>query len=164
LQIDAIDRKILASLCEDARRSYAEIGTMVSLSAPAVKRRVDRMRAEGVITGFTALVAPAALGGTTEAFVELFCAGRTSPAEIRRAALRHPEVVAAYTVSGDADAILHLRVSDIAQLEEALEGLRAERFVNSTKSTIILSRLMERPSGAATLSATEPTEASPTAT
>ncbi|WP_163512486.1 Lrp/AsnC family transcriptional regulator [Fodinicola acaciae] len=145
MQIDAIDRKIIASLGEDARRSYADVGAQVALSAPAVKRRVDRLRAEGVITGFTAVIAPAALGGTTEAFVELFCAGRTSPAEIRRAALRHPEVVAAYTVSGDADAILHLRVSDISHLEEALEGLRAERFVNSTRSTIVLSMLMERP-------------------
>lgn len=144
MQIDAIDRKIIASLCEDARRSYADIGTQVALSAPAVKRRVDRLRAEGVITGFTAVIAPA-LGGETEAFVELFCAGRTSPSEIRRAALRHPEVVAAYTVSGDADAILHLRIADISQLEEALERLRAERFVNSTRSTIVLSRLMERP-------------------
>ncbi len=56
----------------------------VSLSAPAVKRRVDRLRSAGVIRGFTAVVDPAAVGWTTEAFVELFCTGRTTPAADRR--------------------------------------------------------------------------------
>lgn len=155
MQIDAIDRMIIASLCEDARRSFNDIGAQVSLSAPAVKRRVDRLRAQGVITGFTAMVAASALGGTTEAFIELFCAGRTPPARIRQAALRHPEVVAAYTVSGDADAIVHVRVGDISQLENVLERLRAESFVNSTKSTLVLSRLVDRPAGPSALAATE---------
>ena len=60
--------------------SYAEIGAKVSLSAPAVKRRVERLRSAGVIKGFTAVIEPAAVGWTTEAFVELFCTGRTTPA------------------------------------------------------------------------------------
>ena len=60
LQIDAVDQRIIASLVADARASYAEIGARVSLSAPAVKRRVDRLRPAGVIRGFTAVVDPAA--------------------------------------------------------------------------------------------------------
>lgn len=145
LQIDQVDQRIIALLVADARASYAEIGSRVSLSAPAVKRRVDRLRAAGVIRGFTAVVDPAAVGWTTEAFVELFCAGRTTPAQIGVAARRHPEVVGAYTVSGEADALVHLRAADIAHLEEALERLRAEPFVTSTRSTIVLSRLVESP-------------------
>ncbi|MFG1838259.1 Lrp/AsnC family transcriptional regulator [Micromonospora sp. DT228] len=145
MQIDAVDQRIIALLVADARASYADIGTRVSLSAPAVKRRVDRLRATGVIRGFTAVVDPAAVGWTTEAFVELFCAGRTTPAQIGVAARRHPEVVGAYTVSGEADALVHLRAADIAHLEAALERLRAESFVTSTRSTIVLSRLVESP-------------------
>ncbi|MEV4480186.1 Lrp/AsnC family transcriptional regulator [Micromonospora coxensis] len=145
MQIDAVDQRIIALLVADARASYADIGTRVSLSAPAVKRRVDRLRATGVIRGFTAVVDPAAVGWTTEAFVELFCAGRTTPAQIGVAARRHPEVVGAYTVSGEADALVHLRAADISHLEEALERLRAESFVTSTRSTIVLSRLVESP-------------------
>ena len=145
MQIDAVDQRIIALLVADARASYADIGTRVSLSAPAVKRRVDRLRATGVIRGFTAVVDPAAVGWTTEAFVELFCAGRTTPAQIGVATRRHPEVVGAYTVSGEADALVHLRAADIAHLEEALERLRAEPFVTSTRSTIVLSRLVESP-------------------
>ncbi|TDB78551.1 Lrp/AsnC family transcriptional regulator [Micromonospora sp. KC723] len=145
MQIDAVDQRIIALLVADARASYADIGARVSLSAPAVKRRVDRLRATGVIRGFTAVVDPAAVGWTTEAFVELFCAGRTTPAQIGVAARRHPEVVGAYTVSGEADALVHLRAADISHLEEALERLRAESFVTSTRSTIVLSRLVESP-------------------
>ncbi|MGC4894225.1 Lrp/AsnC family transcriptional regulator [Micromonospora sp. DT31] len=145
MQIDAVDQRIIALLVADARASYADIGTRVSLSAPAVKRRVDRLRATGVIRGFTAVVDPAAVGWTTEAFVELFCAGRTTPAQIGAAARRHPEVVGAYTVSGEADALVHLRAADISHLEDALERLRAESFVTSSRSTIVLSRLVESP-------------------
>ncbi|AEB47910.1 MULTISPECIES: Lrp/AsnC family transcriptional regulator [Micromonospora] len=145
MQIDAVDQRIIALLVADARASYADIGTRVSLSAPAVKRRVDRLRAAGVIRGFTAIVDPASVGWTTEAFVELFCAGRTTPAQIGAAVRRHPEVVGAYTVSGEADALVHLRAADIAHLEQALERLRAESFVTSSRSTIVLSRLVESP-------------------
>ncbi|MEV6965477.1 Lrp/AsnC family transcriptional regulator [Hamadaea flava] len=145
MQLDEVDKRIIASLVSDARASYAEIGAIVSLSAPAVKRRVDRLRAAGVIKGFTAVVDPAAVGWTTEAFVELFCTGRTTPAQIAVAARRHPEVVGAYTISGRADALVHLRAADIAHLEQALERLRAEPFVTSTHSMIVLSRLVENP-------------------
>jgi len=143
LRLDPIDQRIIALLQEDARSSYAEIGSQVALSAPAVKRRVDRLRSSGVIRGYTAMIDPGALGWTTEAFVELFCTGRTSPQQLRAAAKKHPAVVGAYTISGEADALVHLRAMDMAGLEEALEKLRAEPFVTSTRSMIVLSRLVE---------------------
>ncbi|MCO8275311.1 Lrp/AsnC family transcriptional regulator [Actinoplanes sp. TRM 88003] len=145
MQLDAVDQRIVALLVADARSSYAEIGARVSLSAPAVKRRVDRLRSSGVIKGFTTVVEPSAVGWTTEAFVELFCTGRTTPAQITVATRRHPEVVGAYTVSGEADALVHLRAADIGHLEQVLERLRAEPFVTSTRSMIVLSRLVETP-------------------
>ena len=146
MRLDETDQRIIAALTADARASFADIGQLVSLSAPAVKRRVDRLRSAGVIKGFTAIVDPAALGWTTEAFVELFCTGRTAPAQIAAAAKRHPEVVGAYTVSGEADALVHLRAADIPHLEQALERLRSESFVTSTRSMIVLSRLSTAPS------------------
>jgi DNA-binding Lrp family transcriptional regulator len=145
LRLDDLDRRIVACLLEDARLSFAQIGGQVGLSAPAVKRRVDRMRHDGVITGYAAVVDPAALGWTTEAFVELFCAGRTSPDEIYASIRRHPEVVAAYTVTGEANALVHLRAHDIRGLEEALERLRNEPNIVQTKTSIVLSRLLGRP-------------------
>jgi DNA-binding Lrp family transcriptional regulator len=148
LQIDDVDHRIIALLIADARASYSEIGAVVSLSAPAVKRRVDRLRASGVIKGFTAVADPAAIGWTTEAFVELSCTGRTTPVQIAVAVRRRPEVVGAYTITGEADALVHLRASDIHHLEEVLEALRAEPFVTATRSMIVLSRLVDSPAAA----------------
>ncbi len=142
--LDPLDVAIVGRLRADARSSYAEIGDAVGLSAPAVKRRVDRMLATGAIRGFTTLVDPAALGWTTEAFVELYCLDRTSPATIRAALTRFPEVVSASTVTGEADAILHVLASDIAHLEKVVEQIGAERFVARTKSFVVMSPLLRR--------------------
>ena len=142
LRMDPIDRQIVAQLVADARSSYAEIGGVVGLSAPAVKRRVDKLRSTGVLRGFTAVVDPGALGWGTEAFVEVHCRGNVAPSRIRDGLLSLPEVVAAYTVSGAADAIVHLRAGGIAHLESALERLRALDFVDRTVSTMVLSTLV----------------------
>ena len=141
---DTIDRQIVALLTDNARLPYPAIGARVGLSAPAVKRRIDRLRADGTIAAFTVSVDPAALGTTTEAFVEVFCRGRTSPMQIRELAIGHPAVVAAYTVTGGADALFHLRCADNRELEQTLEQIRASDEVERTNSVIVLSRLVTR--------------------
>lgn len=142
--MDSLDQQIVAQLIANARSSYAEIGGVVGLSAPAVKRRVDKLLDAGVLRGFTAVVDPDALGWGTEAFVEVHCRNNVSPTRIRAGLEPLPEVVAAYTVSGAADAIVHLRAANIAHLEKALERLRAVEFVDRTVSTMVLSTLLER--------------------
>ena len=142
--IDDIDRQIIASLVEDARRSFAVIGQVVGLSAPAVKRRVDRLVAGGIIRGFTAVVDPDAAGRSVDAFVELHCTSRTTPTDILATVRGIPEVLAAYTITGDADALVHVRTSGTAELEDCLERIRAARIVERTTSVLVLSRLLER--------------------
>ncbi|MFH9322467.1 Lrp/AsnC family transcriptional regulator, partial [Streptomyces albus] len=90
--LDTLDERIVHALAEDARRTYADIGAEVGLSAPAVKRRVDRLRERGAIMGFTVRVDPAALGWQTEGFIEMYCRSRTSPGDIHRALAHYPEV------------------------------------------------------------------------
>jgi DNA-binding Lrp family transcriptional regulator len=143
--MDAIDRQIIALLREDARRSYQSIGSRVNLSAPAVKRRVDRLEADGVITGYTAQVDPSRFGWSTHAFVALYCEGRMAANEVRASVEHHPEVEAAYTVAGEASAMLHVRARDTAHLEEALERIRDNPGVTRTQTQIVLSTLFERP-------------------
>src|SRR5205809_3026170 len=106
-RLDNTDERILAELAEDARATYAEIGEKVNLSAPAVKRRVDRMLDNGVIKGFTAVIDHNALGWKTEAYVQVFCHGTITPERLRAAWIDIPEVVSAATVTGTSDAILH---------------------------------------------------------
>src|SRR5215204_7586596 len=142
---DKTDEQIVALLRENARRSYQDIGERVSLSAPAVKRRVDRLEAAGVIRGYTATIEPAAFGWHSHAFVELFCEGRISGAEVSAAVSKHPEVEGAYTVAGGASAILHVRATDTQHLEEALERIRETPGVTRTQTQVVLSTLFARP-------------------
>lgn len=144
LRLDDLDRHIIACLTADARRSFRDVGEEVGLSAPAVKRRVDRLARDGVITGFTTQLAPKAFGLRVQAFVELFCRGKTSPAQLTRLAAAHPEVRSAWTVTGEADAILLLHAEDMADLEAALERIREHSTVDHTRSIIVLSTLLER--------------------
>ena len=143
--MDEIDQQVVSCLLQDARATYNEIGKVVGLSAPAVKRRVDRLVARGAIRGFTALVDPAVLGWTTEAYVEIYCKGTVAPEALRKSLLGVPEVIGACTVSGAADALVHMLASDIKQLERAIERVRDEPNVDHTRSVIVLSRLIDRP-------------------
>src|SRR4051794_940984 len=143
--MDEIDQKIVALLRQNARRSFQDIGSRVALSAPAVKRRVDRLEADGVIRSYAAVIDPAAMGWHTHAVVTLYCEGRMSGNEVRTAIEPHPEVESAYTVAGEASAILHVRAADTQHLEEALERLRDTPGVRRTHTQVVLSTLFERP-------------------
>lgn len=144
MDLDPIDEQLVRALMSDGRASFATLGTVVNLSAPAVKRRVDRLRAANVITGFTVRVDADSLGWTTEAYVEIFCSRRVSGAEIRERLLPYPEVVEAMTITGDADALVHLYAADTRHLERVLSAISAEPFVARTRSAIVLSPVLRR--------------------
>jgi DNA-binding Lrp family transcriptional regulator len=124
VELDRIDQQIVALLRENARRSFQDIGSRVSLSAPAVKRRVDRLEEAGVIRGYSAVLDHVALGWTTHAVVSLF---------------------SAHTVAGEASAILHLHARDTEHLEQALERIRDAPGITRTQTQVVLSTLFERP-------------------
>src|SRR5215208_3820489 len=142
--MDAIDRKIVSLLRENARRSFKDIGRHVHLTAPAVKRRVDRLEADGVLLGYTAIVDPAAFGWHTEAFVDLYCDGRMPGEAIKRVVMREPAVVSAHTVAGEASAMLHVMAEDTRDLELTLERIRKVDGVDRTVTEVVLSTLFER--------------------
>lgn len=142
--MDDVDQTIVALLREDARRSFQDIGRHVHLSAPAVKRRVDRLEREGVLLGYTAIVDPAAFGWHAEAFVDLYCEGDMSGSAIREAVEREPGVVSAHTVAGESSALLHVMARDTKALELALERIRATPGVTRTVTEIVLSTLFTR--------------------
>jgi Lrp/AsnC family transcriptional regulator, leucine-responsive regulatory protein len=143
--MDATDTQIVALLLEDARRPYGDIARRVALSAPAVKRRVDRLRASGTLRGFTAVLDHAAMGATTEALVELFFAPGTLLDEVARTLKRHPEVVEAWSVTGEPDAVARVRTQDNADLERVIIEIQREGPVERTRSQVVLSQLVGRP-------------------
>jgi len=142
--MDQTDRTIVALLRENARRSFQDIGRHVHLSAPAVKRRVDRLERDGVILGYTAIIDPPAFGWHAEAFVDLYCEGRMPGEEIRRTVETEPGVVSAHTVAGEASALLHVMAQDTKDLELALERIRASDGITRTVTEVVLSTLFQR--------------------
>jgi DNA-binding Lrp family transcriptional regulator len=142
--LDDIDRQIVTGLLADARATFAQLGELVGLSAPATKRRVDRLVRNGTISGFTVIIDPHALGWHTEAYVQVYCQGKVSPAELRERLSAIPEVLSACTVSGAADAFVHVLARDVQHFEQTLQRIRSLEDVTSTNTELVLSRLFQR--------------------
>ena len=142
--LDDIDHKILALLRQNSRRTLANIGEHVSLSVAAVKRRVGRLERDGVIRGYTARVDSSLLGDAIEVVMEVYCADRTSPGDIRPSFEHLDEVVTGFTVSGEPDVLLRLRVDSVAHLEEVVERIRRDPNVVRTRTMLVLSTFLDR--------------------
>jgi Lrp/AsnC family leucine-responsive transcriptional regulator len=138
IDLDGTDLEIVALLIADGRRTLADIGAEVSLSAPAVKRRIARLEELGVITGYTARIDHSKLGRPIEAFAEIRFAGSTKVADIAGVAQGLPEVDAVYTIAGDPDALVHMRVRDVADLTRVIDLLRRSGKITGTKTLIVL--------------------------
>lgn len=138
IDLDGTDFEIIDLLVRDGRRTLADVGAAVSLSAPAVKRRVARLEEAGVITGYTAQIDHSKLGRPIEAFTELRFAGGTKVAEIAAIARNLPEVDMVHTIAGDPDALLHMRVRDLADLTRLIDLIRRSGKVTGTKTLMVL--------------------------
>jgi Lrp/AsnC family transcriptional regulator, leucine-responsive regulatory protein len=143
--LDGVDRRIVALLQQNAKLTFNQIGDHVGLSSTAVKRRVDRLQNDRVIVGYGARIDPRALGEGIEALIEVYCAERVAPADVGRSLVHLDQVVSAFTVSGEADAVIRARVESIADLEKFVERLRRDPNVVRTKTLIVLSTLIDRP-------------------
>jgi Lrp/AsnC family transcriptional regulator, leucine-responsive regulatory protein len=143
--VDETDSRILSLLQQNARQTFGEIGRKVGLSAPAVKRRIDRLEGSGVIRGYTALVDHDYLGQSVEAFAELRFAGSTRVDDIEDIALDVPEVQAIFTVAGDPDALAWIRVSDVPDLKRVIDRLRSSGKVTGTKTLMVLGSSVRTP-------------------
>ena len=131
-------------LVDDGRRTYDDIARHVALSAPAVKRRVDRLRASGALLGFTAILDHNALGDHTEALIELFFSPGTQLDAVANTLSEHVEVLEAWSVTGEADAIARVRTRDNADLERLIRELQRDGHVVRTRSQVVLSQLVRR--------------------
>ena len=140
VDVDDIDRELLALLAEDGRRTFADMAGVVGLSVAAVKRRVDRLRETGVITGFSVQIDHGKLGWGVEAFTEVRYAGTTGVSDIIETTSTLPEVQAVYTIAGDPDALLQVRVRDLAHLQQVIDRLRRAGTVTGTKTLMVLGR------------------------
>jgi len=137
-ELDETDLEIIELLRQDARRTLADVAERVSLSAPAVKRRVDRLERECVIKGYTVVVDHALLGRPLQAFTELRFAGNLPVDQIAGIAAGIPEVQTIFTTAGDPDALAWIRVRDVDDLKRVIDLLRRSGRVTGTKTLMVL--------------------------
>ncbi len=137
MDIDETDRQILALLRRDGRMPVSDIARAVGLSPAPVSRRIERLERTGVIRGYTALVDDRATG-TLEAFTEVRLTGSTETDEINELVRAIPEVEAFYTIAGDPDALLRMRVRDVDHLQRVVNALRRTGKLTGSKTLIVM--------------------------
>lgn len=127
--MDKIDRKLLNLLQEDASRTNAELADMVSLSPSSCLRRVRRLKEAGVIDRIVALLSPAKTERGMKAIisVELERHGEQYMRQFLDLAAQESAVAQAYSVSGQTDAVLMLRLRDMEEFEALCERLFRDR-------------------------------------
>jgi DNA-binding Lrp family transcriptional regulator len=127
--MDRIDRKLLKLLQEDASRTNAHLAEEVGLSPSSCLRRIRRLKSTGVIDRIIAILNPTKAGRTVKAIVtvELERHGEQYMRNFLDLVAKEPAVVQAYSVSGETDAILMLRLVDMDEFDVLCERLFRDR-------------------------------------
>lgn len=136
--LDDIDRRIIELLRADGRMAIRSVAERAHISRANAYARLARLREEGVVTGFTAVVNPERVGRGLAAYISVRIEQHSW--ERFRGYLRDiPEVAHAALVSGDIDLLLLVRVADAAELRSlVLERLQRLPEVRSTQTMFIL--------------------------
>jgi Lrp/AsnC family transcriptional regulator, leucine-responsive regulatory protein len=146
--LDRIDRRILRLLREDGRMPLAAIAKAVGLSGPAVHDRVRKLEQRGIIGSYTAVLDPIALDRSHVAFVMVtlsegneFAADEPIVARI----CEEPDVLEFHRIAGEDCYLIKVRTATNKDLEQLLRRIRRIRGVARTRTTIVLSTELERP-------------------
>ncbi|WP_152645910.1 Lrp/AsnC family transcriptional regulator [Streptacidiphilus albus] len=140
--MDALDRRLLAELQQDARLSFNELSRRVNLSSPAVAERVRRLEASGVLKGYHAEVDLVRAGLPVSALVQVQCYGPRCV--LRDPAVRGwPEVLQLHRVTGGACCVLMVAVASMAEFEALID--RVAEYGQPSSTMILSSPVLWRP-------------------
>jgi Lrp/AsnC family transcriptional regulator len=141
--MDAIDRKILAVVQEDASLSVAEIGQRVGLSSTPCWKRLQRLEADGVILKRVALVAPEKIGLGITVFVSVETGDHSNDwlKKFADTVSAMPEVMEFYRMAGDVDYMLRVVVADIAGYDTFYKKLIAAVPLKNVTSRFAMERI-----------------------
>lgn len=144
-ELDSVDRKILSSLVNDARKPFLEIARECGISGAAIHQRVNKLEAAGVITGSRLLVKPSAIGMGVCAFVCVSLSEPTKYHEVTNALKAVPEVVECHFVTGKYSLLLKIFSKDNDQfIDVLLHHIQTIPFVQETETMIALDTAFER--------------------
>jgi Lrp/AsnC family transcriptional regulator len=141
--MDAIDRKILAVVQQDASLSVAEIGQRVGLSSTPCWKRLQRLEADGVITKRVALIAPEKVGLGITVFVSIETGDHSNEwlKKFADVVSAMPEVMEFYRMAGDVDYMLRVVVADIAGYDGFYKKLIATVPLKNVTSRFAMERI-----------------------
>lgn len=145
--MESLDRQILSHLAADGRMSFADLGRRVGLSTSAVHQRVKRLEDRGVITGYRAVIDHAEVGLPLTALISVVPFDPSSPDDIPDRLAHIEQIVSCWSVAGDENYVLLVRVPTPQDLEALLAQIRADGSC-STNTTVVLSTPWEARSDA----------------
>ncbi len=136
--MEPLDRHIVTLLAKDARMSFTDLGKAVGLSTSAVHQRVKRLEKAGVISGYRATIDHAAVGLPLTALISVAPFDASAPDDIPDRLSDMPQIASCWSVAGDENYVLLIRVGRPQDLEELLARIRAQGQC-STNTTVVLS-------------------------
>ena len=141
MNIDATDKHLLAALQKDAHLTAEALGQILNLSPSQAGRRRQRLEAAGIIDGYRARLSPGKLGLGVQAFVQVQMATH-EPEKVRgfaRIVAARPEIVSAWTLTGEADYLLRIYAEDLAALNVLIhQVLLPQPAVARVQSQIVM--------------------------
>ncbi len=145
--LDHISRRILQLLAADGRASYQAIADEIGLSRPAVMERVKRLEEAGYVRGYHARLDRTRCGFPITAFVAIrYPVTEHAGDEPRIQALAaNPHVLECHHVAGDDCYVLKVAAPSIESLEGVLREIKRPGEPVSTRTTIVLSTVFEKP-------------------
>jgi DNA-binding Lrp family transcriptional regulator len=145
--LDDTDRAIVHELRQDGRISMRALAEKLHISRASAYTRVERLHADGVVTGYSASIDPERYGFGISAYVYLKISQHSTSGgytwkDVRQRVLEIPEVWHGALVSGDYDLVLLVRTHDAAGLRDlVLNTFQMMPHVVSTQTVLILEEL-----------------------
>ncbi len=141
--MDAIDRKILAVLQENAALSVAEIGSRVGLSSTPCWKRIQKLEADGVIQKRVALVDQDRIGLNISVFVSIETGDHSQDwlERFAKTVTAMPEVMEFYRMAGDVDYMLRVVVPDIGGYDAFYKRLIATVPLKNVTSRFAMEKI-----------------------
>lgn len=146
IPLDPKDLQLLARLQKNALTSAQDLSEHLGMSASQISRRRQRLEAEGIIQSTPCRLNADKLGLSVQAFIQIQTTSQTGDTHsaIRRLVNTKPEIVAAWTLTGDADYILRVYCTDLAALNRLVqEVLLPHPSIGRVHSQIVMDQLKD---------------------
>ena len=142
--LSALDSKLIQRLMNEGRATWAELASLLGITAPAVAERARKLEERGVIRGYAALVDPAQTGYALTAFIAVTLERPQHRAKFTAALMKMPEVAECHHIAGDYDYLLKVRCKGTADLDDLLSNrIKELPGIARTRTTIVLGTLKE---------------------